>query len=408
MIIDFLRLSFIRLFRNKKNAFYVIILSLFTVVLLSLLTFKNSLINYIDNFIIKNIGFRTISVSPRDDVEDFGYSDLISINHVQDVHSANYDTASVESTFKSDELDGYIDLVYANYSILPTNVVGEKFDADDTGFAICPIDFLPSSEAFNLLVDEKKFLSGYELLNTSFQINYYSYLFDGKRLIENDKYIKEFKIVGIYDAKKVMNPSNTCYISKKDMEEIKSITTVNNENTIYGFMVIVDNIKNVELVLNDLEKKGFSRVNIRSQIDYDIINKILFACNIVVSVIMASIVIIIINYTKKKYFNDIKSIGLLMTMGYSNNIIVFIYLLEIVYSSIFSYLIGLFLFLIIYNLIKFYFLKGLIYSGFEILLHLNTFLISVFVVIFTSIIVALLYFLKNKRKNINLMIEGDD
>lgn len=408
MIIDFLKLSFIRLFRNKKNAFYVIILSLFTVVLLSLLTFKNSLINYIDNFIIKNIGFRTISVSPRDDVEDFGYSDLISINHVQDVHSANYDTASVESTFKSDELDGYIDLVYANYSILPTNVVGEKFDADDTGFAICPIDFLPSSEAFNLLVDEKKFLSGYELLNTSFQINYYSYLFDGKRLIENDKYIKEFKIVGIYDAKKVMNPSNTCYISKKDMEEIKSITTVNNENTIYGFMVVVDNIKNVELVLNDLEKKGFSRVNIRSQIDYDIINKILFACNIVVSVIMASIVIIIINYTKKKYFNDIKSIGLLMTMGYSNNIIVFIYLLEIVYSSIFSYLIGLFLFLIIYNLIKFYFLKGLIYSGFEILLHLNTFLISVFVVIFTSIIVALLYFLKNKRKNINLMIEGDD
>lgn len=408
MIIDFLRLSFIRLFRNKKNAFYVIVLSLFTVVLLSLLTFKNSLINYIDNFIIKNIGFRTISVSPRDDVEDFGYSDLISINHVQDVHSANYDTASVESTFKSDELDGYIDLVYANYSILPTNVVGEKFDADDTGFAICPIDFLPSSEAFNLLVDEKKFLSGYELLNTSFQINYYSYLFDGKRLIENDKYIKEFKIVGIYDAKKVMNPSNTCYISKKDMEEIKSITTVNNENTIYGFMVIVDNIKNVELVLNDLEKKGFSRVNIRSQIDYDIINKILFACNIVVSVIMASIVIIIINYTKKKYFNDIKSIGLLMTMGYSNNIIVFIYLLEIVYSSIFSYLIGLFLFLIIYNLIKFYFFKGLIYSGFEILLHLNTFLISVFVVIFTSIIVALLYFLKNKRKNINLMIEGDD
>ena len=408
MIIDFLRLSFIRLFRNKKNAFYVIVLSLFTVVLLSLLTFKNSLINYIDNFIIKNIGFRTISVSPRDDVEDFGYSDLISINHVQDVHSANYDTASVESTFKSDELDGYIDLVYANYSILPSNVVGEKFDADDTGFAICPIDFLPSSEAFNLLVDEKNFLSGYELLNTSFQINYYSYLFDGKRLIENDKYIKEFKIVGIYDAKKVMNPSNTCYISKKDMEEIKSITTVNNENTIYGFMVIVDNIKNVELVLNDLEKKGFSRVNIRSQIDYDIINKILFACNIVVSVIMASIVIIIINYTKKKYFNDIKSIGLLMTMGYSNNIIVFIYLLEIVYSSIFSYLIGLFLFLIIYNLIKFYFLKGLIYSGFEILLHLNTFLISVFVVIFTSIIVALLYFLKNKRKNINLMIEGDD
>lgn len=407
MIIDFLRLSFIRLFRNKKNAFYVIVLSLFTVVLLSLLTFKNSLINYIDNFIIKNIGFRTISVSPRDDVEDFGYSDLISINHVQDVHSANYDTASVESTFKSDELDGYIDLVYANYSILPTNVVGEKFDADDTGFAICPIDFLPSSEAFNLLVDEKNFLSGYELLNTSFQINYYSYLFDGKRLIENDKYIKEFKIVGIYDAKKVMNPSNTCYISKKDMEEIKSITTVNNENTIYGFMVVVDNIKNVELVLNDLEKKGFSRVNIRSQIDYDIINKILFACNIVVSVIMASIVIIIINYTKKKYFNDIKSIGLLMTMGYSNNIIVFIYLLEIVYSSIFSYLIGLFLFLIIYNLIKFYFLKGLIYSGFEILLHLNTFLISVFVVIFTSIIVALLYFLKNKRKNINLMIEGD-
>ena len=44
-----------------------------------------------------------------------------------------------------------------------------------------------------------------------------------------------------------MNPSNTCYIYKKDMEEIKSITTVNNENKIYGFMVVT--ILKIQMVI---------------------------------------------------------------------------------------------------------------------------------------------------------------
>ena len=347
MLIDFIKLSFIKFIRNKKNIFYVLILSIFTVILLSLITFEKSLVNYIDNFIVKNIGFRTLSVSPKNSSKDLGYSELVNIEHVVDVHSANYDTASVESSFKTEDLDGYVDFVYANQNTLPNVIIGEKFNASDTGVAICPIDFLPSSEAYNLLVSESKILSGYKLLNSSFEAYYFSYIFDGKRMVEKDKYTKSFKIIGIYDAKKVINPSNTCYISEKDMKEIKNITTIKTENTSYGFMVLVDDVKYVDNVLDNLHKIGFTRVNIRSQIDYDIINKIIFACNIVISVVIFSIVVIIINYNKKKFINDTKSIGLLKTMGYSNNNIVFLYLLDTVNTSIFSYLVGLLVFFII-------------------------------------------------------------
>lgn len=408
MLIDFIKLSFIKFIRNKKNIFYVLILSIFTVILLSLITFEKSLVNYIDNFIVKNIGFRTLSVSPKNNSKDLGYSELVNIEHVVDVHSANYDTASVESSFKTEDLDGYVDFVYANQNTLPNVIIGEKFNASDTGVAICPIDFLPSSEAYNLLVSESKILSGYKLLNSSFEAYYFSYIFDGKRMVEKDKYTKSFKIIGIYDAKKVINPSNTCYISEKDMKEIKNITTIKSENTSYGFMVLVDDVKYVDNVLDNLHKIGFTRVNIRSQIDYDIINKIIFACNIVVSVVIFSIVVIIINYNKKKFINDTKSIGLLKTMGYSNNNIVFLYLLDTVNTSIFSYLVGLLVFFIIFYFLKFYFLKGLIYSGFEIILKLSTFLISVFIVIFISVVVVLNYFFKFRRKNIISMLEGDD
>lgn len=408
MLIDFIKLSFIKFIRNKKNIFYVLILSIFTVILLSLITFEKSLVNYIDNFIVKNIGFRTLSVSPKNSIKDLGYSELVNIEHVVDVHSANYDTASVESSFKTEDLDGYVDFVYANQNTLPNVIIGEKFNASDTGVAICPIDFLPSSEAYNLLVSESKILSGYKLLNSSFEAYYFSYIFDGKRMVEKDKYTKSFKIIGIYDAKKVINPSNTCYISEKDMKEIKNITTIKTENTSYGFMVLVDDVKYVDNVLDNLHKIGFTRVNIRSQIDYDIINKIIFACNIVISVVIFSIVVIIINYNKKKFINDTKSIGLLKTMGYSNNNIVFLYLLDTVNTSIFSYLVGLLVFFIIFYFLKFYFLKGLIYSGFEIILKLSTLLISVFIVIFISVMVVLNYFFKCRRKNIISMLEGDD
>ena len=139
MLIDFIKLSFIKFIRNKKNIFYVLILSIFTVILLSLITFEKSLVNYIDNFIVKNIGFRTLSVSPKNSSKDLGYSELVNIEHVVDVHSANYDTVSVESSFKTEDLDGYVDFVYANQNTLPNVIIGEKFNASDTGVAICPI-----------------------------------------------------------------------------------------------------------------------------------------------------------------------------------------------------------------------------------------------------------------------------
>jgi len=409
MIIDFLHFSIIKLFRNKKNVFLMILYIICTIVLLCGLIFRDNFSNFIYNTITKNVGFRSIMVSPNFDMDDYGFSEIKKINHVVDVYNSNYDFVSVSSSFKSSTHDGYIDLNYGNTSTLPENIIGEKFNDESTGVAICPINFLPSSDAVNLFVDENKILNGYELLNTDFEITYFSHIYENDKLIEKDKFSKKLKIIGLYDNNEVMNPSNTCYVSSKDIIEIKNATQILNEenSTVYGFVIIVDIKENVMQVVNELTNMGFYQPTIKNQIDTSITNIIILSSNILISVVMLATILLTVFYIKKKTTYIVKDIGFLKSCGYSKNEIILYNFLEAFIISIFSYIVGTAFSVTVFYVLKSTVLTSLIYSGFKLKLFFVDFAFVFAIVVLICSIINICYIYRITKKNVHELIGGD-
>lgn len=403
---DFISFSIIKLIRNKKNIFLILLYVICTIVLLCGMIFRDNFSNYIYNTITKNIGFRSIMVTPNLDLNDYGLSKIKNIEHVIDAYSSNYDFISVLSSFKNENYDGYLDLSYGNDTTLPENIIGKKISDDDTGVAICPINFYPSSEAANLMIDGKKIIDGHKLLNTSFEVTYYSYLYENKRMVEKDEFKKDFKIVGLYDSTVVINPSNTCYISSKDIIEMKNISKIisDDNSTIFGFIVVVDEKENVSQVINDLVDAGFYQPTIKNQLDTSITNVILLSSNILISVIMMAVIMLTIFYARKKTAYISREIGTLRTFGYKKQDVIFYNSLDICLTNFISYLLGVIISLGIYFTLKNTILKSLIYSGFQIKLFSIDF-IFVFLIIFVICSAINIYhILKISKKNITDLI----
>lgn len=407
-LLDCLKISFLNINRNKKNIYFILICIICTILILGILTFQLAFFDYLSNTITKNIGFRTLSVSPILSSDDYGKKQLMSIKYVEEVYSAKYDSASVESDFKSKNLDGYIELNYGSKNTLPKNLVGSSFEDDDINVAICPINFYPSSEAFNLIINKNYLINGYNLLNTSFEITYYSHVFDGYKIVKNKPFNKTFKIIGLYNNKDVMTPSNTCYISSRDLQEIKNKEIISDESSAYGFMVVVDTKDHVKYVINELENIGVYGTAPRIQMDTSIINNIQLICNIILSIILFAVIFLTNLYVKKKIKNSNNIIGILRTIGYSKQIINKLQLIEFLLISIFSYLCGVVFFQTFYIILKKTILSSLIYSGFDIKLYYWSYIFSVIIIIIIPSIINIFYVFKFLKLNITDLIRSEE
>ena len=87
---EFFKNTFIGVFRDKRKLFYVVVLLFCSLISFFILTFKKNFDMYVNESMTKNIGFRTLSVSPKQDKEDLGLSELISLDHVVDVYTYIY------------------------------------------------------------------------------------------------------------------------------------------------------------------------------------------------------------------------------------------------------------------------------------------------------------------------------
>lgn len=404
---DYIDIVIKKITRNKKNKYMLILFTILSLLLISALTFKDNFYNLITNTLGNNVGFRSISVVVKSDESDLGKSELLNIDHVVSVYSSKYDNYPVESDFKSSEINGYIDLLYTEESTSPRVVYGDNLNEDDTGVAICPINFYPDSKAHDLFINQNNILKGKDLIGKTFQVSYYSYSYDGNSLIENQKYTKDFKIIGVYDSEKTMNTFNSCYISSKDMIEMKDLSSSEVEGVYYDFVVVVDNIKNVSTVQQKILELGFLDASIRSEIDQNIVNVIYISCDIIVSLILAVIFALTISYIKKKLINELKFNGILRAQGFSKKQLIKISLIEqfiinlIVYIS--SIILFIFLFIIVKFIINYYFI-----STFTILplSLLNFIYIFICLVIFTTCI-DFLYIKRYNKKSIVEMVRSE-
>ncbi len=379
-IIEMICFSLLRIKRHKENIYFILIMAIFTIILLTALNVYHNINSFIDKSINSNIGFRTISVSPKFDYNDLGQDELSKINHVIEVYSSFYDSAVIESDLTINGLDGKVELLYGTNNTIPDIVYGTTITKK--GETVCPINFYPDSSVYSSKINESKILPNEKYLNKTFNVKYYSYEFIGNRLVEKDEFIKSLKIVGFYDNKKNLNFNNQCYVLPEDMKDVRNATIIDDSNssTPY-FSVVVDDVTNVKYVENELQKLKYTNFETKNMIDSELINIISLSCLITLILVVLIVIFISGFYTKKRMINEMKFIGVLKVCGYDSKLIHRLYFYQTLIINSISSLLGFIIFTFGFSIIKNKFLNifknvGIIFSisMFSILL---TFLIVV-------------------------------
>ncbi len=346
---DCLKYSLIKVFRNRKNLYLAIIFSICTIMTLIVTTYKNIKINTLDNLIKSDLGFRTIVVSANaeeyikhsdDPNYDYGFNKILENKHVLDIYNMNYYSYAIKSpTFESENYNGLIELIYGSKITLPKVLVGKTISEEDTGVAICPLNFYPSIDYETK--NYNKFIDGNQILNSTFEVE--SKISSN----ENKKYSKKFKIVGLYDAKSSNNYAYDCYVSARDKKEMyESIIGRTNENSFNSYLVIIDEKKNVEKTLDNIIQMGFD-ASIQSTIDTKYVEQINVISFISLFIIYFSLLLISFLYIKKRILNNLNEYGLMKALGFDDKEISNLNSLQLLIILLISEIVGLFIFLIV-------------------------------------------------------------
>ena len=410
--VEFFKNTFVGIFRDKRRLFYVGVLLFCSLISFSILTFKNNFDMYVNETVTKNIGFRTLSVSPKQDKEDLGLSELIPLDHVVDVYSFMYGTMSVESSFKNENVEGTIELLYGSPNIQPNVIMGRGFESDDSNVAICPDIFYPDSSAYELQLDNKYVINGDSLLNNEFEVYYTESIFDfdTNTFEEGKKFTKKFKVIGIYDNTSTMNFNNQCYIMSNDIKQMVSEVGSDNigENSYPYFDLVVDNLDNIEEVMGKIKDLGFRNVSVKNYFDSDMLQTIEVSSIIVVTILVFLTIIISSSYIKKLVINDSWKIGMLKTLGYNQKDVLKKYFGEVSLINVFIYLFSFLIFGIIFLLLKFTILSFVQYIGVNIRVSLFPVIVTFIIIVIIPILIMFYTIYKYSKQNIIDLLRKSD
>lgn len=406
---DFLKVVLTKILRDKKNKFYIPLLTIFTILTILILVFYYNFVNFINDSINKNIGFRTISVSTKIDSDDLGISEIKDIQYVKDVYNSYYDFVVLPSSFESDDYNGYVDLIYGGAS-LPEVVYGDTFEDGSKNVAICPMYFYPDNNVYDLKINTDKIIDGRDLLGEKFSVSYSSSHYEGSQIVDDKSFSREFTIIGIYDNTENMNVNNQCYIPYDDLKDIIDTKTPEgaNESFYPSFYVIIDSTEHLDYVVEKLTEAGFQNIEYKTTIDYDMVRIILLSCYIITSLTLFIVIVITSFYVKKKLLNESSDIGIYKVFGFDKSIVRKLYILEILSLNLISFVLGLILFIILFLVLKFFTFSSLMFIGVNIHLNISSIIISLIIIIVFPIVLNIPKLTKKINSNIIDLIEGDD
>ena len=419
---DYFKTSCLLLCREKKKIIYIVVLLLCCITSIGALLFNRNIEILLNRGLSNIIGFRTLSVNQRESIDYIeeneqlrnDLTDLLNVEHVVDVYEGKYrETIITESNLASENLDGTVTLLRGIQNTLPTIVAGRSFEEGESGVAICPVSFFPTSDS--LLVNRKHIIDGKTRLGTTFTVKYHNYLKNNKtgELIEEKTFSKEFKIIGLYDVSERFNNSNTCYIPAQDINEIVNTKSSwekeqynSNIKILHNLEVVVDSIDNVDYVANQIETLGFNISGYVSSIDINYINAIRVVIILVLFVTLLTVIVIVRSYTKKIINSEEKNIAILRVSGYSRKIICNIYALKSLINNFLIYIVGTTISIIIFLILKYNipYLVGvdLVVGGIN--LYIFPFLFAFFVIVLIPTIVIIYDIITKCKLNITELI----
>ena len=166
------------------------------------------------------------------------------------------------------------------------------------------------------------------------------------------------------------------------MKDVRNATIIDDSNssTPY-FSVVVDDVKNVKYVENELQKLKYTNFETKNLIDSELINIISLSCLITLILVVLIVIFISGFYTKKRMINEMKFIGVLKVCGYDSKLIHQLYFYQTLIINSISSLLGFVIFTFGFSIIKNKFFN--IFKNVGI-----TFSISMFSVLLTFLIVV--------------------
>ena len=327
---------------------------------------------------------------------------LENVEHV--VYATNwpyYFNALTSETLAINDFNGMVSIYSANNKILPKIIKGTNFPDDDGDYMICPANFYPSTSTDFKKVKYENKINIDDYLNKTITFKYKSNM--GK-----NNYTVDYKLVGFYENSSNELDENICYISFNSMKKIVTnmysddIDLENNvNNLIYqtGFVVWIDDKDNVDSVSEELSKLGY-QPNLMYQVDPSGLNSLLREQTKNSALILFTTLFILVLILIKQGYDEKDQYKLLSFIGYKNNEIVKVKILNSLVQMFLSMIIS-----IIFAIIISFFFKYIIDMYPFIInkwkLYINYFsILYVFITYVIAIIISLIIDLKNNKWSI--------
>lgn len=365
----------------------------------------------------KNILMRTLWVDKSDD-SSLDFDQINFIDHVVFHDSTKYlnSTSIRVSEFDYEGLRGEIDV----HPLIEKNelhiVKGRNIENDYE--ALCPQKFYPhnmylsENNTLKLKIVDSQILNGEDFIGTEF--NLYSVNPEHKNHPTNIK----VKIVGTYDTYENLGTLNSCYISLKNYDQIASpyngyieAIDINNNlireyNEYSGRMVRVDNYNHVNAVANELTQLGFS-VSPAYFLDETYLKLILYIPFFISIVVIVVSFALIYNFMNKKIRTRKNYYGFMRVIGYNQQELKRMEMIENTILCVFSFLASFFLYIILYLVINEKLLGEFMYHSVKVNVPFVYFLFStILLILFVNFIIKRLLD-KQLKRSISILLKKE-
>lgn len=412
---------FKRNIRDKKNIYYIIMMLICSVLLVSIVVIAYLYNINLNNQFNKNISFRALSVSPskadmmeyimKKEDKDFEYNldEIENIPHVTDVYSSKDSVMKISNPIIAEKKQESMYLSYGTETSIPNIIVGKGIKYDDENVAICPNNFYPYDNIVFNEIDKDNIIDGKSLLNKTITATYdvRAYNPQAEKNVKVGEKTVEFKIIGLYDIKESYFEMNQCFIPGKQLEKIsKDFYPRKDFTVISSLYVYVDSRNNVNQVKKDLEKMGYL-VDFKAYVSSSYILKLVSIFILICVISIIGIILVAFLYAKKRVLNNSNLIGIFSAAGYKKSDIKSYYFIDNMFIFVGTSIVILILSVVV-DLIISVSIKTIL-EGIGITYYLPYFVVILLLIIIGVIFsLANIYYINKKLKKTIIQFIGDN
>ena len=364
--------------KTKEYRYFNLILVIcFLIILLSFMVYSFYTKGFSDA-VNTNTDFRRFMIDNIDN-EDEALK-LKNVEHVTNVYNAKYMgtySAFNVQQFSINGLSGTINLkpIINSDDIITTH--NFDFGKNNNGYVVCPQKIYPNDRNAEETIDFLKILNGENYINQDLTM-------DGMT----------FKFVDTFDSDKYFSNKDECYIS---FDDYKTLVDKNDMVNLKSYNIQIDSVKNIKLVLSELDSLGYKYSPIY-EIEYSMINNIqnitlkLILITVLISIIFIYLIII------KKIKHEKSFCYLLNSLGYSKKIILKINNIILIFNYLIAAIIGFIVFLLIYFILRYAFFSGMLLGSNGFHIPFEQFIIIFMILLFYILILNSVYIYKIMKR----------